>query len=64
MSCGTQNQQNLSHQSMAQVGWWLPLVPRLPLTPCTFGFVYLAKFSLIWESSGAVLSTEAALALG
>lgn len=46
-----------------QMGWWLPLVPRLSLSPCTSGFVYLAKF-LIWESSGAVLSTEAALALG
>lgn len=41
----------------------LPFVPSLSLSPCIFRFVYLGEFFLIWEDPGAVLSTEAALAL-
>lgn len=40
------------------------LYPKLSLSPCTFEFVYLGEFSLIWEGSGAVSSTGSALALG
>lgn len=57
-------QQSSAWHCQEEMGWWLLSVPRLSLSPCTFGFVYLGEFSFIWEDSGAGLSTEAALALG